>query len=81
VDGELAEDRANDVGVEDVGLRALFGEAFDGLEKTESVLVADGWERVGEEMGTFAREMDRKQTDINMPLMVTWPSPNLMPER
>ena len=30
---------------------------------------------------TFAREMERKQTDISMPLMVTWPSPNLMPER
>lgn len=32
VDGELAEDGADDVGVEDVGLRAFFGEAFDGLE-------------------------------------------------
>lgn len=32
VDGELAEDGADDVEVEDVGLGALFGEAFDGLE-------------------------------------------------
>lgn len=31
VDGELAEDGADDVGVEDVGLGAFFGEAFDGL--------------------------------------------------
>jgi hypothetical protein len=32
VDGELAEDGADDVEVEDVGLWALFGEAFNGLE-------------------------------------------------
>ena len=31
MDGELAEDGADDVGVEDVGLRSFFGEAFDGL--------------------------------------------------
>jgi hypothetical protein len=31
VDGELAEDGADDVGVEDVVLWALFGEGFDGL--------------------------------------------------
>lgn len=31
MDGELAEDGADYVGVEDVGLGALFGEAFDGL--------------------------------------------------
>ena len=31
VDGELAKDGADDVGVEDVGLRAFFGEALDGL--------------------------------------------------
>jgi len=31
VDGELAEDGANDVGVEDVGLWSLFRQAFDGL--------------------------------------------------
>jgi len=32
VDCELAEDGTDDVGVEDVGLRAFFGECFDGLE-------------------------------------------------
>ena len=31
MDGELAEDGADDVGVEDVGLGSFFGEAFDGL--------------------------------------------------
>ena len=31
VDGELAEDRADYVRVEDVGLRPFFGETFDGL--------------------------------------------------
>jgi hypothetical protein len=31
VDGELAEDGADDVGVEDVVLWSLFGEGFDGL--------------------------------------------------
>jgi hypothetical protein len=31
VDGELAEDGADDVGVKDVVLRALFGQSFDGL--------------------------------------------------
>jgi hypothetical protein len=31
VDGELAEDGADDVEIEDVGLRALFRKAFDGL--------------------------------------------------
>ncbi len=31
VDGELAEDGANDVGVKDVGLWSLFRQAFDGL--------------------------------------------------
>ena len=28
---KLAEDRANDVGIEDVGLGSLFRKAFDGL--------------------------------------------------
>src|SRR3569833_1809931 len=28
-----------------------------------------------------AREMERKQTLISMPLIVYWPSPNLMPSR
>ena len=32
VDGELAEDGADDVGVEDSWLGAFFGETFDGLE-------------------------------------------------
>lgn len=31
VDGELAEYRTDDVNVEDIVLRALFGEGFDGL--------------------------------------------------
>ena len=31
VDGELAENGANDVRVEDIGLRPFFGETFDGL--------------------------------------------------
>lgn len=31
MDGELAEDGADNVGVEDVGLGAFFGETFDGL--------------------------------------------------
>ncbi len=31
MDGELAEDGADDVRVEDVGLRPLFGETFNGL--------------------------------------------------
>ena len=31
VDGELAENGANDVGVEDVGLGTFFGETLDGL--------------------------------------------------
>lgn len=31
VDGKLAQDGADDVRIEDVGLRAFFGETFDGL--------------------------------------------------
>jgi hypothetical protein len=31
VDGELAQDGADDVGVEDVVLGSLFGKRFDGL--------------------------------------------------
>ena len=31
VDGELAENGANDVRVEDIGLGSFFGETFDGL--------------------------------------------------
>lgn len=31
MDGELTKYRADDIGVEDVGLWALFGEAFNGL--------------------------------------------------
>ena len=31
VDGELAENGANDVRVEDIGFRPFFGETFDGL--------------------------------------------------
>lgn len=33
VDGELAEDGADDVGVEDVGLWAFFGQPLYGLRK------------------------------------------------
>ncbi len=44
VDGKLAENGANDVRVEDVGLRPLFGETFDGLLRR--VLVGRG-NRVG----------------------------------
>lgn len=31
MDGELTENRSNDIGVEDLWLGALFGEPFDGL--------------------------------------------------
>lgn len=31
MDGELTEDGADDIDVEDIGLRAFFGEAFDRL--------------------------------------------------
>jgi hypothetical protein len=41
VDGELAEDRTDDVDVEDVVLRALFGECFDGLVGVS--VVGKGW--------------------------------------
>ena len=34
MDGELAEDGANDVKVEDIRLGALFGETFNGLWET-----------------------------------------------
>jgi hypothetical protein len=33
MDGELAEDRANDINVENVVLRALLGEGLDGLRQ------------------------------------------------
>lgn len=43
VDGELAEDGADDVGVEDVGLGTFFGETFDGLWwRLVSVGLGDG---------------------------------------
>lgn len=76
VNCKLAEDGADDVGVENVGLGALFGETFYGLWM---LLVAVRLE--GSRELAFAREMERKQTLISMPLIVTWPSPNLMPSR
>ena len=76
VDSELAEDGADDVRVEDVGLGALFGETFYGLW---GLLVAVRIRGSGEL--AFAREMERKQTLMSMPLIVTWPSPNFMPSR
>lgn len=66
VDGELAEDGADDVRVEDVGLGAFFGKAFDGLgDALVDALV------VRKSLHTFAREIERKQTLISMPLIVT----------
>lgn len=38
MDRELAQDRANDVGVENFWLRTFFREAFDGLWGTVSML-------------------------------------------
>lgn len=76
VNCKLAKDRADDVWVEDVRLWALFGESFDGLEKT----LVYGGQRTWE-VRTFAREIERKQTLMSMPLIVTCPSPNLMPSR
>ena len=76
--GELAEDGADDVGIEDVGLRAFFGEAFDRLDHNTLASKSSESARVNY---TFAREMDRKQTLMSMPLIVTCPSPNLMPSR
>ena len=78
MDGKLQEDGTDDVDVEDVGLGTLFGETFDGLrmlvdDKKESGSVTC--------LLTLARVMDRKQTDIIIPLIVTCLSPNLMPER
>lgn len=32
VHGELAQDRADDVGIEDIGLGAFFGQLLDGLD-------------------------------------------------
>ena len=76
MDGKLAEDGADDVRIEDVGLGAFFGEAFDGLgDALVKVFV------YGESVHTFAREIERKQTLMSMPLIVTWPSPNLMPSK
>lgn len=76
VDGELAENGTDDVWIEDVGLGTFFGEAFDRLgDALVDVLV------VGNPDHTLAREIERKQTLMSMPLIVTWPSPNLMPSK
>lgn len=77
MDGELAKDGADNVGIEDVGLGAFFGEAFDRLGNA----LADHSLVNLRRSRTFAREMERKQTLMSMPLIVTWPSPNLMPSR
>jgi hypothetical protein len=66
VNGKLAEDGANNVDVEDVVLRALFGESFNGLKDISTDMWAS---RKGRR--TFAREMDRKQTLIIIPEIVT----------
>ena len=76
MDGKLTEDGADDVRIEDVGLGAFFGEAFDGLG--DALVKAFVY---GESVHTFAREIERKQTLMSMPLIVTWPSPNLMPSK
>ena len=76
MDGELAEDGADYVRIEDVGLGAFFREAFYGLrDALVDVFV------YGESLRTFARDIERKQTLMSMPLIVTWPSPNLMPSK
>ncbi len=76
MDGELAEDGADYVRIEDVGLGAFFREAFYGLGDA----LVDAF-MYGGSLRTFAREIDRKQTLMSMPLIVTWPSPNLMPSK
>lgn len=45
MDGELAKDGADDVRIEDVGLGAFFGEAFDGLGDTSVDPLRIGRER------------------------------------
>ena len=63
---KLSEDGADDVDVEDVVLGTLFREGFDGLKKCQEWT----WLRLAEKH-TFAREMDRKQTLIIIPEIVT----------
>ena len=76
MNGELAEDGADYVRIEDVGLGAFFREAFYGLgDALVHIFV------YGESLPTFARDIERKQTLMSMPLIVTWPSPNLMPSK
>lgn len=67
MDSELAEDRANNVEVEDIMLRTLFRQSFDGLKVK---LVSGGSSKQSREH-TLAREMDRKQTLIIIPEIVT----------
>lgn len=44
MNGELAQDRADNVRIEDVGLRTFFRETFDGLRRL-SVLAKIDWEK------------------------------------
>ena len=78
MDGKLAKDGADNVGIENVGLGPFLGQALDGLAE---LLAAPIFIRKRKKIYTFAREMERKQTLMSMPLIVTWPSPNLMPSR
>lgn len=76
VDCELAEDGAYDVPIEDVWLGPLFRETFYRLIILLAVFINTWISKP-----TLAREMDKKQTLINIPLIVTCPSPNLIPSR
>lgn len=65
VNGELSKNGSDDVWVENVGLRSLLGKCFNGL-KDISIAREEIHRRL-----TLAREMERKQTLISIPLMVT----------
>ena len=70
VDSELSKDRADNVNVEDIWLRPFLRQALHrlSLRVSDWFILFYGLE---DSENTFAREIDKKQTLMSIPLIVT----------
>lgn len=69
MDGKLKQDRKQDVKVKDVTQRSLLGQLFNRLIKLFSLLAHIEKKK---QQHTLALEIHKKQTLINIPVIVTW---------
>jgi hypothetical protein len=74
---KLSQDRSQKIDIKNIRLRSLPRKFLNRLQTLASNHQRQN--KKGDEVGTLAREMPKKHTDINIPLIVACPSPNLIP--